>query len=323
MKAAELKALFTGYWQYLPLKAACKLDLFDWIAAGYDGLSDLSEQLQADSSMLDFLLQALVELKAIQQNEAGDFELAETGALLCEKHPQSLKYACILWAEEHLSAWQQLEWTVKHGKPAFEQLYQSAFFDYLQENSAANRIYHRAMYEYARDDYRELPLHVDLSAHRALLDVGGGLGALLQHIHRALPKLPLYLFEQPQVAALHTAENNFCTVLPGDFFESIPTVADGIVLSRVLHDWPDEEALLILENAAKALPKSGRLYLIELLKETVNDGAHLLNLNMQLICHSFERSLEEYEKLLSQKGFQLLKTVPLTTLPTVLIAEKL
>lgn len=48
-----------------------------------------------------------------------------------------------------------------------------------------------------------------------------------------------------------------CQIIPGSFFDSVPTGGDVYMLSRILHDWPDEKAKLILDNCRKAIRDNG------------------------------------------------------------------
>lgn len=320
--ALDLKQTFTNYWNYLPLKTACKLNLFDNIFDGFNTLELLQDKLAANSKALSFLLEALVQLKTLTKNHY-KYHLTTRGEILTAKHPKSLKYACILWGEEHLTAWQNLELTILNGEPSFEQLYNSKFFDYLKNNDTSNEIYHKAMYEYARDDYEKITEVIDFTKHKTILDVGGGLGALLKAIKNKIPISNLYLLESENVVKLlpENYSSSFSSI-SGDFFIHIPPIADAIILSRIIHDWDDKKALIILQNCYNALPNGGQLYLIEIFKEKIEDGGQLLCLNMQLMCNSFERNSDEYKILLNRVGFSILETKDLNTLQSILIAKK-
>ena len=145
------------------------------------------------------------------------------------------------------------------------------------------------MFEYARDDYENITETIDLSNHKVLMDVGGGLGALLMAVRNTFPSLSLYLFETENVIKLLPKNySRLFSAISGDFFKEVPIIADGIIMSRVIHDWNNEKASLILKNVYNALPNRGKLYLIEILKENLKDGAALLSLNMLLMCNSYE-----------------------------------
>lgn len=89
--------------------------------------------------------------------------------------------------------------------------------------------------------------------------------------------------------------------------------ADAIVLSRVIHDWGDEEALRILETCRRALSAGDRLLLVEatLPERAADDPAAIrMDLHMLLLLPGRERTEAEYRVLLELSGFRWQSTVP-------------
>ncbi|KAA6309014.1 Mitomycin biosynthesis 6-O-methyltransferase [termite gut metagenome] len=189
----ELKNMFTEHWKYLTINAACKLDLFDALEIPMTA-KELCEKLRLNERNLTTLLKALCSIDFLKYDD-NTFSLNEKSALLTEKHPESLKYACMNWSDEHLTAWQNLDYSIKTGKSAFEYLYQGDFFSYLNKFPAKLDDYHKAMYEYARDDYQKLPDLIDFSIHKSIMDVGGGYGAAINAIKTKYPVIECYLFD--------------------------------------------------------------------------------------------------------------------------------
>ncbi len=171
----ELKKTFTEYWHFLALKTACKLELFDKILSGYHTLDLLIQHYHYDEKILEFLFGFLFAEGYISEKN-NILKLTKKGEILTENHPKSMKYACILWGEEHLTAWQNLEYTLKTGKPAFNEIFGEKFFDFIASKPEKLEIYHRAMAEYARDDYENICEIIDFSVHKKIIDVGGGVG---------------------------------------------------------------------------------------------------------------------------------------------------
>lgn len=319
----QLRQLFTSYWHYLPIQTACKIDLFDHVLNGNNTLEALAKKTDTNLTALSFLLNTLITSDVLKTVDAR-YYLTQKGEYLTEVHPKSVKYSAILWGEEHLTAWQHLEYTLLKGAPSFEYCYQRPFFEYLKEIPRSNEIYHKAMFEYARDDYEAITEYLDLDAHRAIMDVGGGLGALLMAVRASLSNTHLYLLDTANVIELLPKNRlQLFTPIVGDFFSEIPALADGIIMSRVLHDWNDEAAQNILKNTYKSLPKEGKLYIIEILKEDLEDGAHHLNLNMLLICNSYERTFEAYKMLLNSSGFDIIEKRKINDLQSALICQKI
>jgi hypothetical protein len=53
------------------------------------------------------------------------------------------------------------------------------------------------------------------------------------------------------------------SVITGSFFDVLPADADAYVLSNVIHDWPDEQAITILRRSAEAAGTSGAVLVFE------------------------------------------------------------
>lgn len=314
----ELKSLFTEHWKYLAVNAACKLNLFDALEIPKTA-NELAIELELNEKNLANLLQALCNNGFLICRDE-KISLTEKSALLTEKHSETLKYACMNWSGEHLTAWQNLDYSIKTGKSAFENLYQSNFFDYLDKHHEKLDNYHKAMFEYARDDYKHLPELVDFVVHKSVLDCGGGYGAAINTIKEKFPQIDCYLFDLPKVVEKAQVKN--IQKIGGSFFNEIPQVAEAIILSRVLHDWEDEKASSILKNCYAALPQGGTLYVIENCADKINIDLSLLSLNMAVMCQSFERTFAEYIDLVQSARFMFHKDIKLNELQTILIFEK-
>lgn len=295
----ELKADFTQYWSYLAMSAACRLNLFDDIAAGNNTVNKLVSAGHYDPSVLPHLVSALRQAHLLTEQD-GVLSLTSQGGLLTEHHPRRLKYACLIWSSEHMDAWQMLSHTIQTGEPAFVHLHQQPFFDFLLENPSRLEEYHKAMDEYARDDYENITQAINFEKYHTIMDVGGGRGSLLSVIKAAYPEKNCVLFDLPQVVALSKEKD--LVKRGGSFFQPLPCEADCILLCRVIHDWDDNRALQILRNVARSLRGGGDLFLIENLREKISDEASLLSLNMKLLTNSQERSQSEYFRLLETSG---------------------
>jgi C-methyltransferase len=315
----ELKNIFTSYWEYLALKTACKKNIFDLILSGKNTIKDISISGNFNEAVLIDLITALEQAKTLKIIDAKIF-LTKKGELLTENNINSLKYACIHWGEEHMTAWQNLEYTLTTGQQSFKYIYNKSFFDYLSDDKNRIENYHKAMNEYARDDYQNICKQHNFSIHKSITDIGGSLGALINIIYKNNPNLKCFLFDKPEVIRLIKSEK--IETIKGDFFENIPNLSDAIIMSRVIHDWNNEKAQIILQNVYKALPKNGTLYLVENLTDKIEDKAALLSLNMHLITESYERSLLEYKLLLAKCNFIFTEFKKINKFQSLIIAKK-
>ena len=105
----------------------------------------------------------------------------------------------------------------------------------------------------------------------------------------------------------------------GNLFEPWQLQADAVVLSRVLHDWDDPEALQILRHARAALSRGGHLYVVEMLVPDESVGGALCDLHLLMATGGRERSAEHFGRLLSAAGFDLTAVRRLPTLPSVIV----
>lgn len=314
----KLKSFFTEHWKYMAVSTACKLNLFDNLQEAKTA-NLLATELSLNEEKLLLLLNTLHNADYLDKN--GEyFKVNSISVFLTDSNPKSLKYACLNWSGEHLTAWQNLDFSIKTGNSSFEEIYNKPFFDFLNENPDKLHAYHKAMYQYAKDDYKTLPDVIDFSKHKSVMDVGGGYGAVLENIKAKYLNVECVLFDLPKV--IEKVRIPRIKKIGGSFFEEISNQSEAIVLSRVLHDWNDEKANLILKNCFKVLPNNGTLYVIENCSDKIKIDLSLLSLNMSAMCESYERTSAQYISICENAGFQFNSETKLNELQTILIFKK-
>jgi C-methyltransferase len=314
----QLKSFFTEHWKYMAVNSACKLNVFDSFQVEKT-ITQVADELNLKEDKLTLLVNALHKEGFLTKN-ADTFVVNELSELLTDNHSESLKYACLNWSSEHLTAWQDLDYSIRTGKSAFEKVYGKPFFDYLNDNPEKLDAYHKAMYQYAKEDYKNLPNVIDFNKHKSIMDVGGSYGALLETIQNSIRTIKCVLFDLEKVIEKVKIQN--IEKVAGSFFNSVPSQSDAIILSRILHDWDDNNAKKILENCFKALPNIGKLYIIENCSDKIKVDLSLLSLNMTVMCESYERTSIEYISLAENVGFQFESEIQLNELQTILIFKK-
>jgi hypothetical protein len=150
---------------------------------------------------------------------------------------------------------------------------------------------------------------------------------LLVAILNAFPSMRGILFELSETAeqarqAIEGIPSSRCEIAVGNFFESVPYGHDAYVLSHVLHDWADDQALVILRNCRRAIAREGRLLIVETVLPSGDAPHHgkFLDLLMLTITGGRERTVEEFDALLGKAGFKLTRVVPTSTYDSVLDA---
>lgn len=314
----QLKSFFTEHWKYMAVSTACKLNLFDNLQEAKTA-KQLATEISLNEEKLLLLLNALHNADFLEKT-SDSYKLNSFSEILTENNPDSLKYACLNWSGEHLNAWQNLDFSIRTGKSSFEEIYKKSFFDFLNDNPEKLYAYHKAMYQYAKDDYKTLPDVIDFSKLKSVMDVGGGYGAVLENIKAKNINIEFILFDLPKVIEKVTIPD--IQKIGGSFFEKIQSQSEAIVLSRVLHDWNDDKANIILQNCFEALPNNGSLYVIENCSDKIKIDLSLLSLNMTAICESYERTSTQYISLCENVSFQFDSETKLNELQTILIFKK-
>jgi len=186
--------------------------------------------------------------------------------------------------------------------------------EYLAEHPEQASIFDRVMKQEILWTTPAILKAYDFSRFNRVVDVGGGLGVFLNLVLCAVPKLEGVLFDQPRVVAgamdsFATCGTNRVTIVPGDFFESIPEGGDAYILRRIIHDWDDDEALKILSNIRSAVRPEGTLLILEGLIDSPTRPVGLMDL-MMLVLGGRERTQAEFRELVRRAGFTLERILP-------------
>jgi hypothetical protein len=174
--------------------------------------------------------------------------------------------------------------------------------------AAESAAFQASMADRAAREARGVVAAYDFSRFTSLLDVGGGTGVLLSAIHEAAPGLDAVLFDRPEVVA-----GSALPAVGGDFFTEVTAGVDAYLLSRVIHDWSDQDAVAILASCRRAMPRHGVLLLVEAVlpeRAAADPAAVRMDLHMLTLLGGRERTAAEFEGLLAAAGLRLSRVVP-------------
>jgi len=121
------------------------------------------------------------------------------------------------------------------------------------------------------------------------------------------------LFDQASVVAaaaeLRSEFGERLHIEAGNFFQAVPAGGDIYILSLILHDWDDEQALRLLARLRAAMGPGKRLLVIEQVLDSGDGVSHpasyLSDINMMVNLHGRERTLTEFAALFERSGFGL------------------
>jgi hypothetical protein len=305
---ARLARLTDGYVVTQLLWVAAELRIADELAGGPRTAEELAEKVGADAGALRRVLRGLAAEEVFDELPDRRFGLTATGELLREGVEGSQRGAVLARGGLYYGALAGLLDAVRDGGTPFERVHGVTFFQYLDAHPANSARFQGSMAVRAAREAAAVVEAYDFRRFRSLVDVGGGSGVLLREILRAAPQLSATLFDRPEVV-----RDVQVPAVGGDFFSDVPAGADAYVLSRVIHDWSDDEAVAILRTVRRAIPDAGTLLLVEaVLPERAADdpAAVRMDVHMLTLLGGQERTADEFAALLDVAGFRLDRVLP-------------
>lgn len=313
-----LMQMATSNWVSQSLYAIAKLGIADLLKDGEKSYEELAQATQTHGRSLYRILRALASVGVFAETEAGYFKLTPLANYLRSDTSDSLKAMVIMNGEEQYRSWGDLMYSLQTGESAFERSYGMNIFEYYDKNPESAQIFDEAMTSYSVVENAGVISDYDFTGINTLIDVAGGRGKLLTDILNKYSQMKGVLFDLPSVIAgakssMSAEFKQRCEFVEGDFFKSVPDGGDAYILKHIIHDWGDEKAIAILKSCHKAMPKHGKLLIVEQVIPPGNEPffGKLLDLNMLVMCSGgCERTQEEYRILFEKAGFNLVKIVP-------------
>ncbi len=309
-----------GLWAARAIQVATTWGIPDLLKDGPKSVEELAQATGAHAPSLYRLLRALASVGVFAEVEPRTFAPTEFSRFLQSDQPGSLYHlARMMNAPWHWRSWGELEYSVRTGKPVFEQIWGMDRWQYFQQNPEEGKLFNLGISNFSHVVDRALVAAYDYSGFQTLVDVAGGYGSLLVAILQAYPHLQGVLFEQPAVvegARRQMAQAGLdgrYQLVAGDMFVSLPSGADAYLLKEIIHNWDDEHALQILRVCRQAMAPNSRLLVADMVirpggKET--SFAKLIDLEMLLNFSGRERTAEEFAELYQAAGFKLTRVVP-------------
>lgn len=303
----HLSRLADGYLITQLLHVVIALGVPDRLAGGPCGADDLAREVGAVPDLLRRVLRGLAAEGVLDELPGDRFALAAAGELLRTGAPGSMAGAVAARGRVYYDAASGLLDAVRAGDAPFERVHGRPFFALLADEPDRRAAFLASMADRAAREVDAVADACDFARFGSVVDVGGGTGALLRRIRERAPAAELVLFDRPEVVA--------ATDLPsvgGDFFAAVPDGADAYVLSRVLHDWADGDAVRILRTCRRAMRADATLVIVEAVvpERAVDDPeAVRMDLHMLVLLGGRERTVVEYAALLDASGLRLVADV--------------
>lgn len=210
-------------------------------------------------------------------------------------------------------AFDELEYTLKTHKPAWDKVYGKPFYETLTPEETAQ--FALWCQKSAKAWLAGVFSLYDFSSYQSFVDVGGGNGYFLSQILKRFQYAKGKVLDQPSILEESKAvfEHAACLdrveIVPGDFFKSVPEGGDLYTICRTLLNWSDDDAIKILNECAAAMNENAKLLIIDFMLPE-RDHPHymrtaLSDLNLFTIMNSANRTEQEWRALVDKSDLTL------------------
>jgi hypothetical protein len=307
-----LREMAAGYFLPRCLHVVADLAVADVLDETPRTAADLAAAVGAHPDALGRVLR-LLSAYGVFESQDDKFRHSPASRLLRTDHPQSMRdFARMCGMSINWAVCGQLDYSVRTGLPAADQIHPGGFWAYLTENPEANSIFNATMTAKAHGQVAGILASYDFSGFGLIGDIGGGRGHLLRAVLDSTPTARGVLFDQPHVIKETTGiASERLTLQAGDFFNDALPVCDAYLVMEVIHDWADKEAVAILKAIREAAPSHAKLLLLETMipSDPGPDWSKILDILMLNWAGGRQRTLKEYETLFDSAGFSLTREI--------------
>ncbi|KAL0306842.1 UNVERIFIED_CONTAM: Trans-resveratrol di-O-methyltransferase [Sesamum radiatum] len=293
-------------------------------------LSELTHSLRlnaAKSRSLERLMRIMIHskffinVKISQVDETEGYWLTPASHLLLRDEPLSVRPFALAMLDPTLTdPWHHVsEWFKTDGDPTpFVSTHGRTLWEHAGQDPRLNGLFNEGMASDARlaatvvtEDCRNV-----FEGLKSMVDVGGGTGTVAKAIADAFTGLNCVVLDLPHVVAGCEGTDNL-TFVAGDMFEYIPP-ADAVFMKWILHDWPDEKCLKILEKCKQAISnedKGGKVIIVDMVVDFKKEHKTIetqlfFDMLMINLTSGRERTEKDWAKLFSATGFTSYKITP-------------
>lgn len=311
------RQLLDGYRISQLLYVVAELGIADLLKDGGKTYGELAQATNVNPQTLFRALRGLASIGVftrVDEERFGNNELSEP---LRSDVPNSLRVAARMVGHEFYPAWGNVMHTVRTGETAFDALFGQSDWDYRSQNAEEGQLFNALMSTSSAMRMDMVAASLDWGQFGTIVDVGGGQGTMVATILQDHPTVKgiVYDLQGPASAArTRLAEAGLSErayAVAGSFMDGVPTGGDAYILSRILHDWQDKEAIQILQNCRAAMHTDATLVIVERVLDAVaptSEGA-FGDLHMMVMNGGRERTRGEFEQLLAATGIRLVEVI--------------
>ncbi len=311
----QVSADLVGHWRTDTIAAAASLGVFERLPAT---AATLARHIGAPQASTARLLGGLWDLGLVDRGSDDTWTVTEKGLVLDPRGTLQLADAAIEFGGPLREQWSRLADAIRSREWRPPDVFEDAGKD-----TARLARFQRMLGAYAHHDYLDVVSALPFENARCIVDVAGGTGVLARMIAARFPAADVCVMERDEVCTLAGAgpDQGHVRFVGGSIFERWPLTADAFVMSRVLHDWNDQDARRILGNARDAVPRGCIGVILELLLSDSSPFGRLCDLHLMVVTGGQERTPDQFSQLLGSAGFKLVRVEPTNTVVSGLVVE--
>jgi O-methyltransferase domain len=317
----RLAELLIGSRIAMALRVVAEHQIADLLATGPQTAEVLSNATGVPAGTLHRLMRGLAHIGVFEETAEGRFANTDVSAYMRSDVTPSLRELILMLNDDAvLRAWQQLPTVLQSGAPSFAAANGVAVFDYIAADPQRSETAAKAMAGIYGPEGPKIAVGYPFGRFNTLIDIGGGQGHIVAEILKQHQELKGALLDLPPTAELARTFlagqglSHRCDVFAGNFFTSVPAGYDAYVIKSVLHDWDDGQAMQILRHCRNAMPRHGRVLVIEIVVYPGKPMGHphpMIDLEMMVTLGGKERTEHEFATLLRSAGFALEQVTPI------------
>ncbi len=259
-KSTIVDKLEWGVWPSFAMLAGIQLDLFTQLKDGPMSIEQIAHLLAIRAEKLRPLLYALAASGLLRVEGNLFSNSGEAGRLLVQGSP-SYRGAKHKTLSNNWHAGLKTADSIRTGSPQAKLDFSSGSKDKLEG-------FFRGHHPQALRRGRELLATYDLSAHRTLLDIGGGSGGLAIAVTEAFPHIQVTVVDLPMIAPIakriiqEAGASDHVRVIAADILtDDLTGSFDAAILSSLIQVLSPERARRALKNVGKVINPGGVIYI--------------------------------------------------------------
>ena len=257
----------------------------------------------------------------------------ETDLFLDKNKPQYMGGVLIMSNNRLYPFWNDLETALKTGMPQNESKNNEAsVFESIYSDPKRLREFIFAMAGVQMGAFVSFSKNFDFSKQNLHCDIGGSGGHLSMQIAIHNEHMNCTSFDLPQVTEVANEIINSVQLekrvhaVSGDFFNDELPKVDIITMGNILHDWGLDDKKKLIAKAFDALPKGGKLVIIEnIIDDDRRENAFglMMSLNMLIETDSgYDFTKADFEEIALGIGFSSIDGMELSGPTSAVIAVK-